>query len=211
MQEKLRSRVIALKRRVWARYDYQSIRVAATEKRWSLIHDQIDEGARSLLDVGCNVGLMTFLAARSGLVAIGVEGNWVNVRTALRRCKPQLSLAFMHLMVTPENVDGLPVCDVLLCLSIYHQWHAHLGHEAAQQILKTLGQKAQRILFFEAASTRRKYGAKAPQFIDHDVDSIVDYNRGMLGELFGPSRVEFISPTPASRGEKKRYLFAVRA
>jgi hypothetical protein len=81
------------------------------------------------LDVGSNIGLLTAMAARTGLFAIGVEGNWNALSAARRKYEPTLSVAYMHFFVTPETVTVLPICDVVLCLSVYHRWHHDFGHE----------------------------------------------------------------------------------
>ncbi|MEP6662297.1 MAG: hypothetical protein ABJC04_01415 [Verrucomicrobiota bacterium] len=167
-------------------------------------------GARSLLDVGCNTGWLTALAAEKGFFSLGLETNWEALVAARKQCKPDLSLAFMHFLVTPENIAALPVQDVVLCLSVYHQWHRNFGHDGAQKILKTLGTKAQRWLFFEPASKQSKYGPTPPDFTDQDERSIVDYNLRMLRELFGGKNVAFLGATEAGRSEPFRYLFAIQ-
>ena len=197
-------------RLIWNRkQDYQKTRQAGTKERWKLIESRIT-GTSSLLDVGCSSGLMTALAAASGLFAIGLDSNWEVLSIARTKCKSSLSLAYVHFVVTPESVTVLPVCDVVLCLSIYHQWHCKFGHEGAQQILHILGTKARKRLFFEPASRRSKYGPKPPTFTDHDERSIIDYNCRMLGGLFGKENVEFLGATKASRSESVRYLFTIQ-
>lgn len=189
--------------------DYQKTRRAGTKERWKLIQSRITGGS-SLLDVGCSSGVMTALAAEVGLFAIGLDANWEVISHACKKPKPNLSLAYMHFVVTPQSVAALPVCDVVLCLSIYHQWHREFGHEGAQQILYILGTKARKRLFFEPASKQSRYGPKPPAFADRDERSIIDYNHGMLGALFGNENVEFLGATTASRSESARYLFTIQ-
>ena len=189
--------------------DYQKTRRAGTKERWKLIQSRIT-GTSSLLDVGCSSGVMTALAAEVGLFAIGLDANWEVISDACKKSKPNLSLAYMHFVVTPQSVAALPVCDVVLCLSIYHQWHREFGHEGAQQILYILGTKARKRLFFEPASKQSRYGPKPPAFADRDERSIIDYNHGMLGALFGNENVEFLGATTASRSESARYLFTIQ-
>ena len=188
--------------------DYQKTRRAGTKERWKLIQSRIT-GTSSLLDVGCSSGRMTALAAEAGLFAIGVDANWEMISEARKKCRPNLSLAYTHFVVTPQSVAALPVCDVVLCLSIYHQWHCKFGHNGAQQILHVLGTKARKRLFFEPASKQSKYGPNPPAFTDRDERSIIDYNRGMLGAL-GSENVEFLGATKANRSESVRYLFTIQ-
>jgi len=197
-------------RLIWNRKrDYQKTRQGGTKERWKLIESRIT-GTSSLLDVGCSSGLITALAAASGLFAIGLDSNWEVLSDARKKCKANLSLTYVHFVVTPQSVAVLPVCDVVLCLSIYHQWHCKFGHEGAQQILQILGTKARKRLFFEPASRQSKYGPKPPTFTDHDERSIIDYNHRMLGGLFGKENVEFLGATTASRSESVRYLFTIQ-
>jgi SAM-dependent methyltransferase len=189
---------------------WQDLRRAGTEQRWARIRSQI-AGARSLLDIGCNAGVLTARAAEAGLVSIGVETRWEFVQVARRRWAGSRPVTFLHFTVDRDSVEALPECDVVLCLSVYHQWHRRYGHDAAQDILRALGRKARRVLFFEPASKLRKYGDAAPDFRDRDEPSIVAYNHAMLSGLFGEGpAVEFLGGTPSIRGEAFRYLFAVR-
>ncbi len=193
---------------VWNRKkDYQRTRPAGTRERWNLIQSRAT--GTSLLDVGCSSGLLTALAAGIGFFAVGLDANWEVLSEARKKCKPNLSLAYMHFVITLQSVAALPVCDVVLCLSVYHQWHRKFGHEGAQQILRILGGKARQRLFFEPASKQSKYGAEPPAFIDGNERSIVEYNEGMLGALFGKENVEFLGATSASWSEPLRYLFAI--
>ncbi len=206
----MRRKLLRIKRSVRKRrHDYQNGRIEGTAARWQLIESRITE-AKSLLDVGCNMGLLTAMAARSGLSAIGIEVNEKAIAAARRQCNPDLPLTFLNRAITPANARDLPVCDVVLCLSVYHQWQAVFGYEGAQHILRTLGSKARQVMFFESASQKWKYGSSQPDFIDCDQISIVDYNLTMLGALFGRPNVKFIKATTASRGEKFRCLFAIR-
>jgi hypothetical protein len=189
--------------------DYQKTRRAGTGERWVLIQSRID-GCGSLLDVGCSSGLLTSLAAGFGCLAIGVDSNWKVLAKAHKRCRPYLSLAYLHFVVTPQTVEQLPTCDVVLCLSIYHQWHAKFGHEGAQHILRTLGSKAQRRMFFEPPSGQSKYGAQPPAITDRDERSITAYNLEMPGGLFGRENVELLGGTRGGRSESYRYLFTVQ-
>jgi SAM-dependent methyltransferase len=199
-----------IRRVLWNRNrDYQKSRPAGTRERWILIQSRIN-GCSSLLDVGCSSGLLTSFAAGFGCFAVGIDSNWDVLFAARKHYRPYLTLGYVHFTVTPQTVAQLPVFDFVLCLSVYHQWYAKFGREGAEQILRTLGSKARERLFFEPASKQSKYGAQPPPFIDRDEESIVSYNRQMLGEVFGAENVEFLGGTKASRSESVRYLFAIQ-
>lgn len=189
---------------------YQKKRGLGTQQRWQLIQSRI-AGCRSLLDIGCETGLLTAAAADAGLLAIGAEANWDSLRTARKLCRPNRSLAFLHFAVTPESVEALPSCDVVLLLSVYHQWHRQFGDETARKLLGALGQKARRYFFFEPASKQSKYGSTPPDFVDRDERSIKAYNLRLLGELFGQGNVDYLGGTTAGRSEPFRYLFVIQA
>jgi SAM-dependent methyltransferase len=189
---------------------YQQARAEGTRQRWDLIQARL-AGAGSLLDVGCAGGLMTRLAAGAGLFAVGLEANARVVRRAARAVAPGASAAFMHFRMTPESVASLPTFDAVLCLSVYHYWHREFGDAAAQRMLRGLGMRAARCLFFEPASRQKKYGRTPPAFVDGDERSIVEYNHRLLAGLFGGAdRVECLGPTPCIGKEPYRYLFMVR-
>jgi SAM-dependent methyltransferase len=210
LEPRTHTALTTIRRLLWNRKkDYQKTRQAGTRERWILIQSRIS-GRGSLMDVGCSSGLLTSLAAGFGFFAVGLDANWEVVAEARKKCRPNLTLGFMQFVVTPQTVALLPVFDVVLCLSIYHQWYAKFGREGAEQILRTLGSKARQRMFFEPPSKQSKYGSEPPAFVDRDERSIVDYNLRMLGGLFGQGKVEFLGGTKASRSESFRYLFTIQ-
>src|SRR5436190_231244 len=87
-------------RLIWNRKrDYQKTRQGGTKERWKLIESRIT-GTSSLLDVGCSSGLITALAAASGLFAIGLDSNWEVLSDARKKCKANLRLTYVEFLGT---------------------------------------------------------------------------------------------------------------
>jgi 2-polyprenyl-3-methyl-5-hydroxy-6-metoxy-1,4-benzoquinol methylase len=56
---------------------FQIKRSLQTEKRWKLIASELSEDDDNLLDIGCDAGVLTSKAARTGRLAIGVDRHEV--------------------------------------------------------------------------------------------------------------------------------------
>lgn len=210
---------------------YQLTRVAGTEERWKMIEPHISPQDRSLLDIGCNAGLLTSYAARLGLISLGVEQSESGQKRAvdktldldvqgfnhaIERAKEVDNVAFMRTTVTPDTIDAFPTFDVVFLLSVFHYWYRQYGKDDAKEMLSALGDSKR--IFFEPASTQKKYTENTsleltpPPITDFDEESIVDYNFNMLESTFGEGyRVEYLGST--SRGEDRqgdRYLFLIK-
>lgn len=123
---------------------FQSKRAEQTKKRWKLIESELSEYDDNLLDVGCDAGVLTSKAARTGLLAIGIDRHEVShsqkkfpgaFERALDLTQDTKNLGFVNMEVTPDNVDSLPSTDVVLLLSVYHYWYREFGKAAAERML----------------------------------------------------------------------------
>ncbi len=191
---------------------YQAKRATGTEQRWELIRTNLSSSDKSLLDVGCNLGLLTRKAADAGLGAIGVDGMRKAVLRARRLHRDVPRLATMLLDITPDSVEQLPRCDVVLCLSIHHYWVANHGQETAWVMIRKLIEKSQSKFFFEPASRQKKYGTDAPDFVDLDEDSLRAHHLERLRDVAGPHRtVECLGATKCMEPEPFRLMFIVSA
>jgi SAM-dependent methyltransferase len=189
---------------------YQSDRSEGTEERWRLIRSHLDEDDRSLLDVGCNLGVMTRRAADAGRFALGIEPGRDLVRAAMAKAAKTKSAAFMHFEVDPSSVLLLPRFDVTLCLSVQHYWMRSFGEEAAWRIVGELLRRTDRKMFFEPASIKSKYGNPDLPFEDLDRDAIVEYNVKKLQSLLPEGgSVEHLGETPCLGREPFRLMFLV--
>jgi SAM-dependent methyltransferase len=188
---------------------YQAKVAGSFEERCRQIEGAIPTGARSVLDIGCNLGDITAWCAGRGLWAIGVEGSAKVVRAARRRHAAVQGCAFMLQRLEPEDLGGLPVFDVVLLLSVHHHWLMAHGPEKAGEMLRELAKRTGKVMIFEGASRNVRYGKYPPGFVDNDEASVTAYLRGYLdryvGDLF--ARIEPLGKTPCV-GEREPYRWA---
>lgn len=189
---------------------YQAKRVAGTDRRWDLISERLGPDDRSLLDIGCNLGVLTRRAAEANLFAVGIEPDKRFLRRAQRRNQDVPNLAFALGYLTPEVVKNLPTFDVILCLSVHHSLARAYGLDAAWEIVGQLMARSRRHFFFEPASIRHKYRLAAPDIVDNDRESISNYNIERLRALASPEQVvEYVGESACLGNEPFRHLFHV--
>jgi SAM-dependent methyltransferase len=194
------------------RVPYQAERVEGTNKRWEMIVTNIRFDDRNLLDLGCNLGVLARRAANAGLLALGVDVDPSIIRKARSRHRHIPNLSFMCLEINPDTIRGLPEFDVILCLSVHHYWARHYGLERSWEMMATLLTKTRHKLFFEPASIRKKYWENAPDIVDLDRESIINYNMARLTTLAGKGQnVHLLGETPCLGRELFRLLFIVES
>jgi 2-polyprenyl-3-methyl-5-hydroxy-6-metoxy-1,4-benzoquinol methylase len=120
---------------------YQTKRVEGTDQRWELIAAHLRPDDQNLLDVGCNIGMMTRRAADAGLVALGVEVDQRFVRKAKSRHRHAPNLSFMSMTLSPDTIRLLPQFDVTLCLSVHHHWAQQYGLDESWKMVSSLLEK----------------------------------------------------------------------
>jgi SAM-dependent methyltransferase len=197
-------------RRTLGRSLYQDKRAEGNEQRWEIIRAQLGAEDGSLLDVGCNAGLLTRRAAERGLVALGCDIMPAAVARATRIHRGTPGLAFMQLEITPQTIARLPSFDVVLCLSVHHYWVKAFGEAAAWDMMRTLVGKARRKLFFEPASRHTKYKPVVPDFVELDRGSIERYNTERLRAAAGTEHaVTCLGATSGVGKEVFRVMFLV--
>ena len=190
---------------------YQDKRKDGTQERWDLIVAHLDDVDRSLIDIGCNLGVFTARAAALGKLSIGVEPNAQFVRRASRRYRDHPGVGFVQFEVTPNSIAALPEVDVTFCMSVFHYWVEIYGEDAAWDIVEKLLRKSKRKFFFEPASIYKKYGANRPEFIELDEKSISDYVRKKFQPLLNDGQeLLCLGSTSCLGNEKFRMLFVVK-
>ena len=117
----------------------------------------------------------------------------------------------MTMQLTPENVPHLPVFDVVLLLSVHHNWVAEHGPEVGAEMLQQVASKARRTLVFEGPARRRRFGNHPPDFADNDEDSVTSYISGYLSEHVG-DQFDVIEPLGKTvcwgEGDREPYRWA---
>lgn len=173
-----------------------------------MIAAELSGDDRSLLDVGCNAGLLAARAAESGLIAVGIDANRDAVRSARRTFAERPRLAFMVHRLEAGDLARLPRFDVVLLLSVYHQWVAEHGNGTAERMLADVAAATRRLLLFETAGVARKYGEHVPRRLAES--GAVDYVTDLLRRLAPGASVRHLGPTPTpDDDEEVRHLFAV--
>lgn len=188
---------------------YQKTRLEGTEKRWNIINCELDKFDKSILDIGCNAGILTRNAATQDRFAIGID-NDSSISYAKYQSRRESNVGFIQGKVTPENISNLPTFDVIFLLSVYHHWHKSFGQEEAIHMLGILNEKTQNKLFFEPPSLRKKYGSNPPSIEDLDDDSIISYNTKFLQSIFSDGEIHHLGKTAkGERREGNRHLFMI--
>lgn len=189
---------------------YQLRRKEGVEERWELLNPYLETNT-SILDIGCNAGLLTAKAARSGHLAIGIEANEATVADAVEYHGHFRDFGIMNKRINPKNVDGFPTFDYVFLFSVYHQLYNHYGREKSEELLRRISQKASDKLFFEAPAQKSKYGDLELPFEDFDEQSIKEYHLEMLDSVIENNGVEYLGSSSRKGGAKgERYLFMIQ-
>ncbi len=189
---------------------YQSKRMGGADERWELIRRELDDGDRSILDIGSNLGAMSQLAAAQGRFVLGVEPSARLVRAARRRSRAAANIGFIQTAIDPDTVLMLPRFDVVFCLSVHHYWVSQYGEDATWRIIAELMARTRSKFYFEPASVKRKYGGADLDFRDLDREAIVEYNVKRL-ELAASSdqSIRVLGETRCRPKEPFRMMFLV--
>jgi hypothetical protein len=123
-------------------------------------------GARSLVDVGCDVGWYVFSAAFKGLTAIGIEPEPRACRLFLYT-KSKLDLRNVGLLVadlSPVTKNVVPNADAILFMSVWHHLVRYHGLEAATELLEAVWERTDKVLFFETGEQEMPPRFHLPEF-----------------------------------------------
>ncbi|MGH7397925.1 MAG: class I SAM-dependent methyltransferase, partial [Candidatus Rokuibacteriota bacterium] len=168
--------------------DYQEKVAGSLQERWQKIEEAIPDGCRTALDIGCNLGDITALCAQKGLWAIGVDQGAKLIAEAHRRHRDVVDCGFMRMTIAPPDIERFPTFDVVLVLSVLHHWLMDYGPDVAGQMLRSLAERTGRVLIFEGAARRVRYGDYSPDFIDNDEATVTayleSYLRAHVGDVF---------------------------
>lgn len=175
------------------------------EERWELVKGHVEEEDSTVLDIGCAEGHLTARFAELGLMAIGIERHAHSVTSARASNGTQSNLGFLQYDVTPETIDSVPSVDIVLLLTVYHHWVTEFGWEKAEEMMRVLGEKCNK-LFFEMPNRM----VDRPPIPDYSGDSLIEYYTEYLNLIYdGDVTVEHLGTTDYKGGERKDLLFAV--
>lgn len=164
-------------------------------------------GVRSVLDVGCNAGVITRLAGQAGYFAVGIDRKVDTFGVS----EPLDGACLGEIAFDLEVGDKIPEFDAVLLLSVYHQLVHKLGDPAAQDLLRALARKAVRVLILELPGRAMKCGYGAGEhFTDHHEESVVAYWRGYLATALPAHATAYLGKSREKQTDSEpfRYLFS---
>lgn len=178
-------------------------------ERWEMIAARLDANDGSALDIGCASGYFTAQLARAGLFAIGIDRDTIKGKKRLAEARrlygDNTGIAFAPYRVDPENIRSLPAVDVVTLLTVYHHWVAQNGRADAEEMLRVLASKTEKLFFeppggdFSSSSRYEKWPvAERPMEPDETAE---EYYAMVLNRVFnGMVDIEYLgdAPYPAS-------------
>jgi SAM-dependent methyltransferase len=187
---------------------YQEQRGSVFAERWAMLSAHLTADDHSLIDIGCNIGQFTAAAAQRGMFAIGIDAFEEVVARARSLHRNVQNLSFAWSEFGPDTVRLLPPVDVIFCLSVHHYWSRSHGEQAAWDMIGALAAKSGK-LFFEPASSHRRYGESRPDFAENDAVSIDDYVRRGFARVAPRKKVVSLGATASIRNEAFRTLYLI--
>ena len=164
----------------------------------------------SVLDIGCNEGLITNHFSELGKFAVGIDISPFFARNMLRQLHAQKVPAFGTLKLTPESVQTLPTFDLMLVLSVHHWWVKEYGDGVAQQMVKSLIARTRRYFVIEFSSIKDKYGYSQERFVDNDEQSVTQYARQWLQDIDPGYDIRYLGANRETTGrERFRHIVLV--
>ena len=187
------------------------LRERAAHSRWGPVSALLAETAPATgLDIGSQVGFFTLAMARLGIPTTAVEMEPRNYRTLLH-VRDRLGLdniGVLVLRLTPATVPLLPAADAVLFMSVWHhlvRWH---GEPAARAMLRTVWDRAGRVLVFETGQNEMPARYRMPDMGGQPRAWIA----AMLGRECPDGTVRWLGRHPAADPDRRpcqRHLFAV--
>lgn len=148
---------------------------------------------KTLLDIGCNAGKVTAAFAEKGMFAVGIDIN-PRIIDYPENKRPIIG----YFPFNDKSVRIVPNFDIILLLSVHHQWVHDSGDAHTQNLIAEIIRKAQQYMFIEFATLNEKYGYAEPRFDEGDEGSQKRYFESWLREckstynaLFGKDEFEF--------------------
>ncbi len=179
-----------------------------TETRWAAIAAIIEQyQARSILDVGCAEGWFLRKAAEEfNCFALGIDSydSRVLLGEAARLHDGVDRVAIMKEKLTPDDVRGLPACDVVLCMSVLHWLIRIEGLPFAQDFVRALAGRAQKALVFEIGEADM-YAKKFAKLLAPGASG-EDFVRYLMTSA-GISNIRVVASSPDINNARTRMLF----
>jgi hypothetical protein len=182
--------------------------------RWAAIEPELPTPPGFAIDIGSHTGFFSLRLAECGFVVLGCEPSrrLVRIATAAADQLQQPSVAFMPVAVGPANVGSLPDADVVLVLSVFHDWCEAFGFERSLEMLDTVWERTRKVLFFETPNTveNTTIGSFMPP-MGTSPEAAEFYLEQILSRLeYGEVQLLGHFPTDFRGDGERRHLFVVR-
>ena len=131
----------------------KATRAEGVESRWEAMLPLIEQsGAKTAVDIGCNIGWYALELASRGIVTIGIENHPPYYRTAIYAARKSAAagLGVLVFEVTPTTAALVPSVDCTVFLAIWHHLVQAHGLDRASSVLATVWGKTEKLLFFES-------------------------------------------------------------
>ncbi len=179
------------------------------ETRWSAISTALESyEPRSILDVGCAEGWFLRRAADTfNCFGLGIDSyeSRVMLGEAARLHGGDERVAIMKGKLKADDIRALPRFDAVICLSVLHWIIREEGLPAAQEFVRALLSRAERVLLFEIGEAEhfaRRFSTLLPG--DASGENFVRY----LLATAGASNIRVIAESRDINDRKTRLLFA---
>ena len=180
--------------------------VRDTDARWQAVSGVLRAyDVQNVLDVGCAEGWFVRRAAADlKCFAIGIEATDVGLVGELARLHDRVPrMATVRAFMTPEAIRALPQFDAVLCLSVLHHVIRAFGVAAAEQFLRALASRVNKVLVFEIGTADESSWTEFLPELGQGQEAFV---RGLL-ERCGFHHVQVIAESAAYHREVQRLLF----
>ena len=181
---------------------YQFVRIDHSE-RWSLVSPKINPQAKSVLDIGCNTGKISRLAADEGLFTVGVDVDKTNVKVA-KVLTNQDMCHFLHQEITPENIEKVPSFDIVFLFAVYYHWGQQYSWSEAESMLQHIGSKTNQI-FIETPKDLNHIESSRLDTTSDVTDSIASY----FNEIFPEKEVKLLGDTSYTGDDREDLVFLI--
>ena len=192
--------------------DYQRTRYP--KDKFDLITSQLNlSEVNNVLDVGCNEGYISAEFAKRGKFCVAIDAGpyFLNhILSDLESVYGGQNPAFGVFPLTEENIDLIPEFDLVLLLSVHHQWINTDGNDYGERLVSRLIDKARRYFVIEFAATAKKYGFKESKFEDNNEESVKAYAESWLRGLNVQGTIEYIGKNKeGNTNEPYRLVFMI--
>ncbi len=177
-----------------------------SEQRWNAIAEVLREHeVRNVLDIGSAEGWFARRAATElRCFTLGIEAGDATIVGELARLHDRAErVAVMRAFMTPEAIRALPKFDAVFCLSVLHHVIRGFGLASAEQFLKALASRAEKVFIFEIGTNEESSWTPALPSFEGGQEAFV---RSLL-ERSGFRNVRVIGETAAFHRETQRLLF----